>query len=106
MAGFFDSVLTRREMFRVGGLTVGGYHFLQLIKPVQVRAAAPVKPRGSARFCIFVMLDGGPSHLDSFDVKEAKWTPQDFDIRTVTPDIKLPCALFGRLAKQIDKLAL
>lgn len=104
MAGFFDTVLTRRETFRLGGLTIGGYYFLELMKPRQVRAASRVNPRSSARFCIFVMLDGGPSHVDGFDLKEGSWTPKDFDIRTVTPDIKLPFALYPRLATQVDKL--
>lgn len=104
MPGLFDTVLTRREVFRAGSLTVGGYYFHQLFQPLQVRAASRVNPRGSARFCIFVMLDGGPSHVDGFDLKEGRWTPKDFDVRTVTPEIKLPMALYNRLAKQVDKL--
>ena len=32
---------------------------------------------GSARFVIFVNLDGGQSHVDAWDLKEHKWTPQN-----------------------------
>jgi len=107
MAGFYDTVLQRRDLFRLcGGLSLAGYSFLPLWKPGQARAASRVKPRGSARFCIFVMLDGGPSHVDGFDLKEGPWTPQDFDVRAVTPEIKLPCSLYGRIAGQLDKLVL
>ena len=106
MPNLLDTMLTRRDAFRLGGLTVSGYYFLSLLKPAGVRAAAKVTPRGNARFVIFIMLDGGQSHVDSFDLKEGKWTPQDFDIRSVTPDIKLPMSLFPRIATQMDKLCL
>lgn len=41
----------------------------------------PVEPRNSARVCIFINLDGAPSHLDTFDVKDAGWNPSDGDIQ-------------------------
>ncbi len=41
------------------------------------RAAA----RGSARACVFVNLNGGASHLDTFDPKDGPWNPADADIR-------------------------
>jgi hypothetical protein len=106
MRNLFDTMLTRREAFRLGSLTVCGYYFLPLVKPSSARAAGKAAPRGNARFVIFVMLDGGQSHVDSFDVKEGKWTPQDFDIRAVTPEIKLPVALYPKLAGQVEKLCL
>ncbi|HND18420.1 MAG TPA: twin-arginine translocation signal domain-containing protein, partial [Acidobacteriota bacterium] len=33
-----------------------------------------VTPRNSARNCILVMLRGGPSHVDMFDLKKGRWT--------------------------------
>ena len=104
MPGIDDLALTRRQFWQVGGLTIGGYSLVPLARPLAVRAVSRVQPRGTARFCIFVMLDGGPSHVDAFDLKEGKWTPPDFDVRTVTPDIKLPYSLYPRLAANIDKL--
>jgi len=106
MARFWDSILTRRETLRLGSLSLAGYYFLPLAAPRQVRAAARIQPRGTARFCIFVMLDGGPSHVDAFDLKEGKWTPPDFDIREVAPGVKWPCSLYPRLAASLDKVAL
>jgi hypothetical protein len=106
MAHLIDSLLTRREMFRVGGCALSAYWFLPLLAPSNVRAQERVKPRGSARFVIFVMLDGGQSHVDAWDLKEGKWTPPDFDVREVQPGVKWPVALYPRLATQLGRVAL
>jgi hypothetical protein len=106
MPSLLDTVLTRRETLRLGALSLSGYWFLPLVRPHQVRAAARVSPRSSARFAVFLMLDGGQSHTDAWDVKEHQWTPPDFDLRTITPDIRLPYALYPKLAGQIDKVVL
>lgn len=106
MRTLLDTVLTRREAFRVGGVALGGYWFLPLLTPHNVRAATKAKLRGSARFCIFVMLDGGQSHVDAWDLKEGKWTPPDFDVREAKPQVKWPMALYPHLAKQLDRVAL
>jgi Protein of unknown function (DUF1501) len=92
--------LTRRQFFRVGATTFAGYTLLPIAKPLQVRAAEKIEPRGSAEFCIFLFLMGGPPQLDTFDVKEGKWTPSDFDIRTITPEVRMPVALFPKLSEK------
>ena len=69
MQRFEDHFLTRREVMRIGSVAMTGYHFLPLVQP-RIRAGSRVTPRGSARFCIFVMLEGGASHVDSWDFKE------------------------------------
>ena len=105
--GFFDTVSTRRQMLRAGAALGAGYYFLPLIKPRQLRAASNVTPRGSARFCIILMLDGGQSQVDTWDLKEDSWTPQNFDIRTTRPEIgKWPYALYPQLAERFDKYLL
>ncbi|MGH9657523.1 MAG: DUF1501 domain-containing protein, partial [Bryobacteraceae bacterium] len=43
--------------------------------------ALPVTPRGSAKICIFVNMNGAPSHLDTFDPKDAGWNAADADIQ-------------------------
>ena len=82
--------LRRREFFRLGSTTFMGFHLLPMLKPVNVMAEDKVSLRGTADFCIFLFLAGGPSQLDTFDLEEGKWTPQDFDIRTVSPGLKCP----------------
>jgi len=98
--------LTRREFFRIGMTSFAGFHLLPMVTPLPAKAAEKVTPRGSAEFCIFLFLAGGPSQLDTFDVKEGRWTPPDFDIRTVTSDIKMPFGLFPRLSQRINHLLL
>jgi hypothetical protein len=106
MSGLLDTVLTRREAFRFGGVSLSAYWFLPLLRPLNVYGTGTAKPRGSARFCIFVMLDGGQSHVDAWDLKEGKWTPPDFDVREVKPGVKWPMSLYPRLAGQLDRVSL
>jgi hypothetical protein len=101
-----DTLLTRREAFKVGASFVSAYWFLPLLEPANVSAQSKVTPRGSARFVILVMLEGGQSHVDSWDLKEHKWTPQNFDIRELEPGVKWPMGLFPQLAQQRERYSL
>jgi hypothetical protein len=56
---------SRRDFLRIGGLSALG---LGLTDFMQLRAQAETLET-KARSCILVWLDGGPSHLDSFDPK-------------------------------------
>ncbi len=96
--------MTRRELLRTSGLGVAGYWLTEAWRPYRVEAAARVNPRGTARFCIFLMLDGGISQLDSFDAKEGAWTPKEFDIRRFG-DVHLPYGLFPRLSERLGDVA-
>jgi hypothetical protein len=57
--------LRRRDLLKVGSLSVGG---LTLAGYQRLAAAGQVKP-GFAQRAIFIELPGGPSHLDTFDLK-------------------------------------
>jgi hypothetical protein len=98
--------LTRRHFFRMGTVTASGYWLLPMMRPLNVSAKEIVTPRGGAEYCIFLFLNGGASQLDTFDIKEGKWTPSDFDVRTVKPDIRLPYGLFPQLSGQLDHLVI
>ena len=106
MANLLDTLLTRREAFKVGASAVSAYWFLPLLKPTNVYAQSKVELRGSARFVIFVMLEGGQSHVDAWDLKEGKWTPQNFDVREIEPGVKWPMSLYPQLAKQRERFSL
>ena len=56
------SGLSRREFLRVGGLAVGGLGLPQLL-------AAPARRKGRAKSCLLIFMDGGPSHLELWDLK-------------------------------------
>ncbi len=105
MRRFEDHFITRRQMLRIGGVGMTSYHFLPLIQP-KAKADGRAAPRGSARFCIFVMLEGGQSHVDSWDLKEGPWTPQDFNIHTLPGVGKWPLGLYPELAKRRGKYTL
>lgn len=96
--------ITRREMLRVGGLAFAG---LSLADILRLRAsAAPDAPRGKS--VIMIWLRGGPSHIDSYDMKpdapaeiRGEFTP----IATNVPGIRL-CEHMPRQARIMDKLAI
>ncbi len=58
--------VTRRNVLQVGGLTALG---LGLGHAAGLRKLHAAKPGGKAKSCILLWLDGGPSHLETFDVK-------------------------------------
>ena len=72
MPSLYDTLLTRREVLKVGACSLAGYWFLPLVGPTNVQAQAKVQPRDSARFVIFVNLDGGQSHVDAWDLQGAQ----------------------------------
>ncbi len=106
MTNPLDHLLTRRQALKAGATSLSAYWFLPLGTPANVYAQSPAKPRGTARFVIWVMLQGGQSHVDGWDLKEHKWTPQDFDIKEIQPGMKWPTALYPKLAKQTERFSL
>ena len=57
--------ITRRRLLQLGGAGL-----LNLSLPGLVAARVEDTPRdGSAKSCIFILLCGGPSHLDTWDLK-------------------------------------
>jgi len=93
----------RRMFFRHVASAVGGY-FLLPTRPMETVARAAGAPMGTAKNCIFVLMAGAPSHVDTFDLKEGAWTPAAFNA-TSYGDIRFPQALLPRLAEQMDSLA-
>ena len=94
----------RRMFFRHLGAAVGGY-FLLPTRPMETIARAAVSPKGTAKNVIFVLMQGAPSHSDTFDLKEGPWTPASHkptDLRGV----RFPQGLFPNLANQFDSIAL
>src|SRR5262245_10861850 len=56
------SGFSRREFLRVGGLAIGGLSLPQLL-------AAPTSGKARAKSCLLIFMDGGPSHLEMWDLK-------------------------------------
>ncbi len=79
----------RRDFLHVGALTAFG---LSLATSLRLQGAAtPVTPapRPRATSCILIWLDGGPSHLDTFDPKP------DAPVEVRSPFRAIPTALPG-----------
>jgi len=64
-------VVARRELLRIGGLTALGLGLGDLLRSQRLAASEnrPVTRRPKAKSCILIWLDGGPSHLETFDPK-------------------------------------
>ncbi len=95
--------VTRRELLQVGGLSLLG-----LALPDMLRAGDSRSAKTREVSCIFLWLDGGPSHLETFDPKPN--TPDTVrgpygTIRTNVTGIHLS-ELLPLTAKHIDKCAI
>jgi len=58
--------VSRRNLLKVGGLCVGGLTLADLLR---VQAQEAPARRASAKAVIMVWLEGGPSHIDTYDLK-------------------------------------
>jgi len=95
--------LSRRELLRVGGLGALGLSLPQLLQAEQTGGAA-----SKADSCIVIYLNGGPSHLDMWDMKpdapveiRGEFRP----IATSLPGVSL-CEHLPRLAQHMHRAAL
>jgi hypothetical protein len=99
---------TRRELLRVGTLTPLSLGLAGLLAGRARGSEAPANPRRRpAKACILVYLEGGPSHIDLWDMKptapvevRGEFRP----IRTRTPGVVV-CEHLPRLAQQLHHLA-
>lgn len=99
--------VTRREMLRVGGLAFTGLALPDLFR---ARAETPPGKRrsGTAKSCIVVFNYGGPSHIDTLDLKPdapAEIRGEFQPIPTNVPGIAI-CEHLPRLAKIADRYAI
>ena len=99
-----DARPTRRAFLQIGGLGALGLSLGDLFA-LRASAQAPLAP---ARSVIVLWLWGGPSHLDTFDMKPD--APLDYrgpfeSIATANPGVRV-CELMPRLARHADKFSL
>src|SRR4051812_17385647 len=95
--------VTRRDVLRVGALTAFG-----LGLPDLLRARAAAGASGKDVSCILLWLQGGISHIDSFDPKPeapAEIRGEFGVIDTNVPGIRV-CDLVPRLAQHQDKFSI
>ena len=97
--------VSRRDVLQVGGLAALGLGIGQLQAAVGERDSSR-SPR--AKSCILIWLDGGPSHLETFDLKPS--APLEVrgplkPIQTAIPGVVLSECL-PRLAQRMKQVAL
>ena len=97
------SGVSRRSFLRVGGLAAFG---LGLPQYLQARAGAPFA-KAKAKRCILLWMQGGPSHIDTFDPKPdapAEIRGEFGTVATTLPGVRF-ADVVPMLAQQTDKLA-
>lgn len=101
--------LQRRQLLQAGGLSALGLglgDFLARTALANEIASSPAKPH--AKRCIFLFMWGGPSQLETFDLKPnapAEVRGEFNPIATKVPGVQI-CEHFTRLATMTDKLAI
>ncbi|HYR84825.1 MAG TPA: DUF1501 domain-containing protein [Terriglobia bacterium] len=99
--GRFPAVFSRRN-FLAGGLSGVGYMLLSA--GLEAQSGPAVKTQNTARACIYINLEGGPSHLDTFDPKDGPWNPRDADLRQHPGGILLSQRFFPILSSLTSEL--
>ncbi|MDA1051015.1 MAG: DUF1501 domain-containing protein [Planctomycetota bacterium] len=102
--------LNRRDCLHVGGIGLTGLTLPDLLRADSLRPAESLQQGsgfGRARSCVIFFLKGGPSHLDTLDMKpdapsEVRGEFQPID--TTAPGVQV-CEHLPMLAQQADKFA-
>jgi hypothetical protein len=100
--------LSRRELIRVGGLSLLGLSLPDLARARQTGDDARGASFGRAKNVIFLWLQGGPPQHETFDPKPdapAEIRGEFNPIATNVPGIQI-CELLPRTAAIVDKLAI
>ena len=96
--------LSRRNLLHAGVLAISGLTLPALLR----RRAEAASTRGRGKSVILIWQRGGPSHIDSFDMKPAappEVRGEFHPIRTNVPGIEI-CEHLPRLATIADRLAI
>ena len=95
--------ISRRNFLRAGGLGLGGLTLTELL-----RSDAQAGPSHRPKSVIYIVLPGGPSHIDMYDLKPeapAEYRGPFHPIATRLPGIDI-CELMPRQAQLMDQLVL
>ena len=74
-----ESIVGRRVFFKIAATGVAGYFASPLRILAQTSASdSRATILGTAKYCIYVLLPGAPSQIDTFDLRVGSWTPENF----------------------------
>lgn len=105
MQGCLSQAHTTRRRLLTGFGAWGALAAMAQRGEAQMQQSAGVQARKSATTCIFINLSGAPSHLDTFDVKDAAWNAPDTQIEQVG-QITLNKTIFPNLTRLAGDLCL
>src|SRR5579871_450135 len=96
---------TRRRFFEiVGSGVVGSYLVGKVGRAANITTQPGVVTQNKAKNCIFILLAGAPSHVDTFDLKVLNGTtPTNFN-PTMINGLNWPAGLLPGLAQQLPNL--
>jgi hypothetical protein len=101
----FCDGLPRRDFLKLGTVCLGGLTLADLLR---LNACGAVRPRAGSKAVIYVYLWGGPSHIDTYDMKPdapVEYRGEFKPIQTNVPGFDI-CELLPLQAQIADKLAL
>src|SRR5262245_4691057 len=95
---------SRRAFLHVGGLSLLG---LSLPRVLEAQARQPARARKDVS-CILLWMGGGPSNIDTLDMKPDAPAEYRGEFKPVAPSVTgvQVCEHLPRLAKQMDKVCL
>jgi hypothetical protein len=97
-----QSLTTRRDFMRVGTLGFLGLTLADFLRASSTQAFAATAPPAKAQSVILLWLEGGPSQVDTWDVKgNTSFKP----ISTNASGVQI-CEIFPKLARHMDKLSI
>jgi hypothetical protein len=95
-----ESIIDRRVFFKIAATGVAGYFASPMPTSAQiVTSSSQATIFGTAKYCIYVLLAGAPSQIDTLDLHVGAWTPQNFAPTTIN-GIDWPAGLLPNLATQ------
>jgi hypothetical protein len=97
-----EPLINRRVFFKIAATGVAGY----FASPMQTAVAQTLTTtpgatiQGTATNCIFFLMAGAPSQIDTLDLHVGSWTPKDFAPTTIN-GIDWPNGLLPSLGTQL-----
>ncbi len=99
--------LTRRSFVKAGALSVAGLTMADWLR-VKAQAAQPNGQATRDTAVILIWLDGGPTHMDTYDIKTEAPAEYRGPMQTCNTNVSgvQICSLMPQQARQMDKLAI
>jgi hypothetical protein len=97
--------LSRRSFFQLTGAGVTMACLAQPLVAGTVITSQPVTMQNTAKYCIFVLMAGAPSHTDMFDLKVINGVTPSTYAPSMIGGINWPTGLMPKLATRLNNVA-